>query len=259
VLDLGCGIGHLARLYREVWLGHTLYLLDRDLISLLLSAWVLGGLLPQTCRIAMKIDGPLPMAPGSVGLITSSDSFYAFKNQRAILESCRRVLVEGGRMLLTHLHNRDRPDEPFQCFSHCGKEWRTLLESSLQSPITLISDEVLRTSLAGDGALGIADISPDNPRSYSALMPAVEALAPLDVDSMARSHLSINPIYEITEEGEKWRLIRRSLSELFESEHEPGRYFSDLRLPKSHLAVAAKRAALLRSGVLVPSVRKVES
>lgn len=252
VLELASGFGHLSRLYRDALKGRDLYLVDRNLLYLLLAAWVLDpDQLQRTCMVAMNVESILPMQAGALGLIINSDSFFSFHHQRALVRSCAEALSPNGRMLFTHLHNRERPDEPFQLRSYDRDGWRRLFEEEAGREVTIVSDDVLRASLRKGSVLRPREIGADNPRSFSVLVPSVETL-PVFTGKPIREDLVINPVYHVEEDcADSLRLRRRRLSRLFEQEHEVREWFPDLALPKAELADETRRAELLRHGVLV--------
>jgi len=253
VLELASGFGHLSRLYRHALQGRDLYLLDGDLIHLMLAAWVLDeNQLQRTCMLAMNVESILPLQAGTLGLILNSDSFFAFHHQRALLRSCTEALSADGRMLFTHLHNRDRPDEPFQLRSYDRDGWRRLFEDELGREITVVSDDVLRASLRNGSVVHPREVGPDNPRSFSVLMPSVETLPAFAERPPVCADLVINPVYRVELDREdSLRLTRRRLSRLFEEEHEVREWFPDIALAKTELADENRRAQLVRQGVLV--------
>lgn len=253
VLDLASGFGHLSRLYRDALRGRDLYLVDRNLLYLMLAAWVLDeDQLRRTCMVAMNVESILPMQAGLLGLILNSDSFFSFHHQRAVLRSCGEALSTSGRMLFTHLHNRERPDEPFQLRSYDRDGWRRMFEEELGREVTIVSDDALRASLRDGSVLHPRELGPDNPRSFSVLAPSVKTLAPFPERPPVRPELVINPVYRV-EAGaaDSLRLSRRQLSRLFEEEHEVREWFPDITLARTELTDENRRAELLRQGVLV--------
>lgn len=253
VLDLASGFGHLSRLYRDALRGRDLYLVDRNLLYLMLAAWVLDEeQLQRSCMVAMNIESILPMQAGLLGLVLNSDSFFSFHHQRALVRSCTEALSTNGRMLFTHLHNRDRPDEPFQLRSYDRDGWRRLFEEEIGREVTIVSDDVLRASLREGSVLHPREVGPDNPRSFSVLVPSIKALPPFGQEPPIGKDLVINPVYRVEEApADSLRLSRRQLSRLFEEEHEVREWFPDIALARTELADENRRAELMRQGVLV--------
>jgi hypothetical protein len=155
-------------------------------------------------------------------------------------------------MLFTHLHNRERPDEPFQLRSYDRDGWRRMFEEELGRDVTIVSDDALRASLREGSVLHPRELGPDNPRSFSVLAPSVNTLAPVPERQPVRPEFVINPVYRVEAGAEdSLRLSRRQLSRLFEEEHEVREWFPDITLARTELADETRRAELLRQGVLV--------
>ena len=95
LLDLGCGTGQLAdRLQRE--------LRGTRVVGCDFSA----GMLAQAARRSRRVrwvrgDAQrLPFANGSFDVVTTTEAFHWFPDQRRALAECRRVLAPNGRLLL---------------------------------------------------------------------------------------------------------------------------------------------------------------
>jgi arsenite methyltransferase len=98
VLDLGCGAGDTVR-----------YLRARGMDAIGVDC--VG---PETCipdaskRIVAKAE-ELPLADGSVHAVLAECSLSLFQDRERALAECARVLVDGGRLMVTDLYARN-PD-----------------------------------------------------------------------------------------------------------------------------------------------------
>lgn len=99
ILDLGCGTGQLTERLAEHF--STAQVIGLDYSPGMLGEAVvrLGQHAPLTRADAQR----LPLATGSVDVVTCSESFHWYPDQRLALSEIARVLRPGGRLLLASI------------------------------------------------------------------------------------------------------------------------------------------------------------
>jgi SAM-dependent methyltransferase len=252
VLDLAAGYGHLSDLYRDEIGERPLYLLDANLAQLVMSFSLLSERqLASATFIASKINGGIPFASNSLGAVINADSFYAFSEQGEVLQHCGRSLGENGVLLFTHLHNRNRFDEPFQENSHSKEEWNDIFSASLGLEVSTISDDALRCSLHYRSSLNTYELVDDNPKSFSVVAPKVDLIEAVYDDDIFVSGVQFNPIFDVQRVSSGFELRRKSTTKLFAEEHDINRFPTYLQVSDHELASEPFRASLFANGMIV--------
>ncbi len=96
VLDLGCGTGQLTKRLTERFPSATVVGVD----------YSLGMLHQATARTERLVQGDaqqLPLRPGSVDLITCTESFHWYRNQDTAAADLRDLLTPDGRLLIASI------------------------------------------------------------------------------------------------------------------------------------------------------------
>ncbi len=101
LLDISAGSGWPG-LYLAGQTGCDVVLVDLPLEGLVIAAErAARDRLAGACHVAVSDAASLPFRDGCFDAISHSDVLCCLKNKRAVLENCRRVLRDGGRMAFT--------------------------------------------------------------------------------------------------------------------------------------------------------------
>lgn len=101
LLDVGAGAGWPG-LYIAKETGCDAMLVDLPLIGLrVASERAVKDGMSDRCRVAVADGSQMPFRDGSFDAVSHSDILCCLKNKRGVLEACRRVTRDGGRMVFT--------------------------------------------------------------------------------------------------------------------------------------------------------------
>lgn len=101
VLDVGSGSGWPG-LYMAQTSGCDVVLVDLPLMGLRIAVnRAARDHLPGDCLVAVADAAELPFSDRSFDAISHSDLLCCLRHKRAVLEACRRVIRDGGRMVFT--------------------------------------------------------------------------------------------------------------------------------------------------------------
>lgn len=125
VLDLGCGEGYYSRFLRENGV---------DVVSLDVDEHPLKAMDPAAPR--MRGDAhSLPLRTGSVGSVLSIYTLEHFRSAEACIVEIRRVLHEGGRLLIAVPCRKGVPGAAGELYKSIVHYWDRLLSPSSHSEI----------------------------------------------------------------------------------------------------------------------------
>lgn len=135
VLDLGCGTGQLlTRLARS--------LPDSNVVGLDYSQAMLAKADVRTDSALVRGDaGALPFGPGSFDLITCTESFHWYVDQRSTVQQLERLLRPGGKLIIGSI-------AAFGSLDRAGVE---RMSRRLDQPIRALTGAELRSLLSGVG------------------------------------------------------------------------------------------------------------
>ncbi|APR75939.1 Hypothetical protein A7982_01286 [Minicystis rosea] len=250
VLDLGAGAGHLGQLALQ-WAGvERLYALDRSFAHLIQARWMIDG---QTL-VQTDARRGMPAVDGAFDAVLNADSLHYMDGKEQILAEVSRVRRRSGAVLFTHLHNAECADEPFQGASLPGPEWESLFRAHFGEGIRLVADEQIR---AGHEQTALASPWQDYQgvaRSFTAMTaPPVPAALPTLEDPI--DGCCINPIYDVELDGDSLRLVRRTLTPVFEDEFEAEDPPATIRVERARLDDAGYRRMLRLRAIVIDAPR----
>jgi ubiquinone/menaquinone biosynthesis C-methylase UbiE len=105
LLDLACGVGHLAGLLAVHRPSTELYLADINLLHLLVAKAYFA---PRASLACIDFDEPLPLPDAAFDTVVISDALHYCENQEALLGEAMRVLKSNGELFVIHLHDPRR-------------------------------------------------------------------------------------------------------------------------------------------------------
>lgn len=245
ILDFGGGWGHSSYLLHRIT-GRAIYNLEIDFRPLYLQQQYMST---QIGGIVVEPGMDLPFAPQTFRTVLDLDGFHYVENKYGIAPEYERVTRDGGAVLLLHTHHSgvtDRgvplsPSAYRDCFSWVA---------------TVVGEEDLLSGFL-DGSVRVTDLP--NPHDTSQDLNIVISKRPIDDLTLEmRDHpfetdvgnIIVNPLYEITERDDHWKLRRAPLEEKFATEFS----FSvdntqpEYRLPKDD----SVPPSLLYRGILAP-------
>lgn len=204
VLDLGCGAGHMIRaLFKR--LPRTLLVgIDLNFALLYLAKRFVA---PEALFLCADASARLPLRDGCIESSLSADTFRYLPDWRRAAQELQRVTR--GPIVLAHLsdpHSQDRtlftPPDPVACvemFSGRGP----ILHGERKILAAFLKRRELDLSPSASPAEGAVSLTSGiEPRVYP------------DADYFV-SGSSLNPIYEICEDGNDLQLSRRAISERY--------------------------------------------
>lgn len=220
VLDLACGVGHSTFLISSLFPDISVVAADHDFINLYMARRFLA---PDVSCICLDAEIPLPFADSSFDGIFCLDGFHYVRSKVALLAELDRVLNSSGLWLFPHLHNAKAHNVSaglplaYKDYSRCFDfiEHRILSEA-----------EVLRGFMTDHSLdLGVAPTA-DRLKEENAFIIVASRRSDLwrkhrNIASLLwrRSEaLAINPIYRVTDNGEKVRLEMNWPNAILESE-----------------------------------------
>jgi SAM-dependent methyltransferase len=102
LLDLACGVGHLAGLIAAFRPTTELYLADGDLLHLLVAKSYFA---PRASLACIDFDEPLPLPDGMFDTVVISDALHYCENPEGLIAEALRVLNDNGELFVIHLHD----------------------------------------------------------------------------------------------------------------------------------------------------------
>jgi len=242
VVDVGGGAGHVSSILDAYLAPRASIILDASLLFLLLGRWLAGGARTVT-RVYCDGALPLPVVDGIADAIVSADAIHYMIPKASILGELGRIAAPGASVCLTHLHNAQSPDEPYQGFALPPAVWRVLCERAFGPDGVLLDDAAVR---AGELATPVADSSHTRSLTYLRATPVSERRFERSLERAI-----VNPAYDVVREDGAVVLQRRTLSASYESEFVDGGIPARARITVEELADGEARARLRRGGLVI--------
>lgn len=102
VLDLGCGVGHLAHQTSLLSTPPDFVAADGILLHCLALRRYFASGTPCVC---LDLEDPLPFLDGSFDIVVMNDCFHYVTNKMELLAEVFRVLTDGGLAAFVHVHD----------------------------------------------------------------------------------------------------------------------------------------------------------
>ncbi|MGE3277772.1 MAG: methyltransferase domain-containing protein [Vicinamibacterales bacterium] len=150
LVDLGCGMGHLAWTAGHLRAATKTIAVDHAL-PLLLAGRALGLLPAPPHGLAVCADANfgLPVVDGTAATVFVSDGLHYFFRARAVVADAHRALAPDGVLILNHLHNRHATaGEPAQGHSRAPDEWSGQVQHAGFGWQALFADDDLLQAVA---------------------------------------------------------------------------------------------------------------
>jgi len=162
MLDLGCGVGHLA--HQASLLSPPAEVVAAD--GILLHNLVLRKYFaPETPCICLDMEDHLPFPEQSFDLVILNDCFHYVTGKKKLLKEIFRILNNEGLVALVHVHDPRNlsgervPGEPLEP-NECVKLIR---EAEANAVISLSSERVFLKKYFQGNEIGLMDIVSDQP------------------------------------------------------------------------------------------------
>jgi uncharacterized protein YbaR (Trm112 family) len=254
-IDLGGGIGHLARVLDEITHGSggSTLLADYHPWKLWLAR---RHLVPRADAIVLDANAPLPLGPGATMMAVCSDAFHYVWSRRQLSSELRRIVSPDGIVVLTHMHNA-LVDNPSAGMPLSPVGYRRLAER-VQG--RLFADEELRRGVAaGTVELGVSSGESAAAAASFTLVAAPPAVYRRhDLPPMPRiGVLRLNPLYRVAVRGAQALLTLAFPSREYEDEFGSCREYlpERLELPAASIGdleiLAGARPELLARRVIL--------
>lgn len=107
ILDLGCGVGHLAFLISKYCGEEKVVCADKHFKNLYLARNYIVG--PKASYICLDADEKIPFREKMFSAITSMDAFHYIEQKQMLADEFKRALKDNGVLFLIHLHNKNVP------------------------------------------------------------------------------------------------------------------------------------------------------
>ena len=211
ILDFGCGLGHSAFLLHRLAPDAEVTCADYSFTSMYLAR---RFLVPAAACICLDGDYPLPFDDGHFDCVFSTDAIQYIEAKIGLAREFRRIMTAAGIVVLAHLHNRRSPRTAGTALEASGYDGlfagmhrRTYPEESL------VTDYVARGTLdltrqyrlsELDAALGGLSLVAANSDA-----PFVARHGLIDASIGAMRGAMVNPLYDVTREGNRSVLTRR--------------------------------------------------
>jgi ubiquinone/menaquinone biosynthesis C-methylase UbiE/uncharacterized protein YbaR (Trm112 family) len=111
VIDLACGLGHMAHYFAASRPDRIVMGMDRDFVRLWIASHFVA---PHAFFVCSQADRPLPFADAAVGGIYCSDAFHYFLYRDASVREMRRIVSSEGKIVLACFGNAIEPREGYE-------------------------------------------------------------------------------------------------------------------------------------------------
>jgi len=208
VLDLACGVGHASFLMTSLFPHLSVVAADHDFVNLYIAR---RYLIPDVTCVCVDAEIPLPFADNSFDAVFCLDGFHYIRSKVALLSELDRILHPLGLWLFPHLHNALANnisagiplayEDYLRCFEFIqprilseAEVFRNLMnDQSLDLDVVPSAAELRRASVFSL----IASRRTDLWRKHSSIASILWHDKP---------PLSINPIYQVINQGKTMRL-----------------------------------------------------
>jgi SAM-dependent methyltransferase len=252
VLDVGGGAGHLTRTLCDLaGIGAEVVLADVAFWKL----WLANRFLAPSCRpVCCNANEPLPFAPDSFSLAFCSDAFHYVWSRRLLASELVRLAGSRGVVLLTHLHNLLCENESAG-MPLAPTDYRNLFEGI---DVRLFKESDVFADFLEGRPVNLSTHCPevDLNREPALILLATRLAGFLDHQAglsgaeKPRACLSVNPLYQLEQEGDAQVLRLRFPSPEYEAEYAVCKRYLPDRVLWSEATQCRLRAGVLDGELL---------
>ncbi|MDG4601260.1 MAG: methyltransferase domain-containing protein [Defluviicoccus sp.] len=199
VLDLACGVGHLAHYLSYGQPDKRVVGIDRDFFRLFIAQ---NFIAPQASFVCGEADTSVPFADSAFGSVFCSDAFFCFLQRASAAREMVRVIGPEGNIVLTR--TRNFAVEPRQGYELTADGYRRLFAGCGLKSVLFSENTLVRQYLGRQGLDLTVDDEANLERSEWLSIFASQSDAPFKHHPAwtewphAVGRLGVNPLYERT-------------------------------------------------------------
>lgn len=208
VVDLACGLGHMAHFFSASRPGRSVVGVDRDFVRLWIGSQFIA---PNAYFVCAQADRPLPFANGAASGIYCSDAFHYFLYRSASVREMRRITAADGTIVLACFGNAIEPREGYEL---TVEGYSKLFDGM---PHVIVGEDALLRDYSDRRGPDLSNIEANDALGRQKWLSLVASSRPGALGRAPRfaewphafGRLQINPIYTVEEKRSNGDLVLR--------------------------------------------------